>query len=112
MPDILSFFHPGTIDEILSGLIVGIPIDQVSMLSAAILMAIPSVMVFLSLTLKANVNRWANIVVGVVYTFLGVSEIIDQTVDPWAYKILMPLLRVVFTVLIVWFAWKWPKQKS
>jgi hypothetical protein len=108
--DILSIFHPGTIDEILSGLIVGIPIDQVSMLSATILMAIPSIMVFLSLTLNAKANRWTNIVVGIAYTFLGVSEIIEQTADPWAYRILMPLLRVVFSALIVWLAWKWPEQ--
>ena len=110
--DILSIFHPGTIDEILSGLIVGIPIDQVSMLSAAILMAIPSIMVFLSLTLNAKANRWTNIVVGIAYTFLGVSEIIEQTADPWAYRVLMPLLRVVFSGLVVWFAWKWPGQKN
>jgi hypothetical protein len=108
--DILSIFHPGAIDEILSGLIVGIPIDQVSMLSATILMAIPSIMVFLSLTLNAKANRWTNIVVGIAYTFLGVSEIIEQTADPWAYRILMPLLRVVFSALIVWLAWKWPEQ--
>jgi hypothetical protein len=73
-------------------------------------MAVPSVMVFLSLTLKAKANRWVNIIVGAVYTFLGVSEIIDQLVEPWAYRILMPLLRVVFSALIVWFAWKWPRQ--
>jgi hypothetical protein len=110
--DILSFFHPGTIEDILSGLIVGIPISQVSLLASAILMAIPSIMVFLSLTLKAKANRWTNIGVGVVYTFLGASEIIDQTADPWAYRILMPLLRVIFSVLIVWVAWKWPKQRD
>jgi uncharacterized membrane protein AbrB (regulator of aidB expression) len=75
-------------------------------------MAIPSVMVFLSLTLKAKANRWANIIVGAVYAFLGFSEIIDQAVDPWAYRILMPLLRVVFSALIVWHAWKWPKQEG
>jgi hypothetical protein len=75
-------------------------------------MAIPSVMVFLSLVLKAKVNRWTNLGVGVVYTFLGVSEVIDQTANLWAYQILMPLLRVIFMVLIVWFAWKWPRQKD
>lgn len=110
--DVLNFYHPGTIEEIKAGLIVGIPINQVSLLGSAILMAIPSVMVFLSLTLKAKANRWANIIVGAVYAFLGVSEIIDQAVDPWAYRILMPLLRVVFSALIVWHAWKWPKQEG
>jgi hypothetical protein len=110
--DILNFYHPGTIEKIMAGLLVGIQIDQVSLLGAAILMAISSVMVFLSLTLKAEANRWSNMLIGAVYSFLGVSEIIDQMAEPWAYQILMPLLRVVFSVLIVGIAWKWPRVES
>lgn len=81
-------------------------------MAAAILMAISSVMIFLSLTLKAEANRWANIIAGAVYAFLGLSEIIEQGVEPWAYRILMPLVRVAYTALIVGFAWKWPKQEG
>ena len=43
------------------------PVTQGSLLSASILMMIPAVMVFLSLTLKPKVNRWANIILGTVY---------------------------------------------
>ena len=43
-------------------------------LAAAILMAIPSVMVFLSLAMKANLNRWANIILGLLYSLVNITN--------------------------------------
>jgi hypothetical protein len=45
------------------GEIGGMQITQIQWLGIAILMVIPVVMVFLSLTLDDPVNRWANIIV-------------------------------------------------
>jgi hypothetical protein len=74
-------------------------------------MAIPSVMVFLSLTLKPKVNRWANIVLGIAYTcFIPLSVLIATSVS--AYYIFLGIVEVVLTALIVWYAWKWPKQEA
>jgi len=68
-------------------------------------MAIPSVMVFLSLTLKAKANRWANIILGIVYT--GVILITLLMPGVWAYYLFYGSVEVVLTALIVWYAWKW-----
>ncbi|MBL0133471.1 MAG: hypothetical protein IPP79_05380 [Chitinophagaceae bacterium] len=36
------------------------------LLGASILMAIPSLMIFLSIALKASINRWLNIIFGII----------------------------------------------
>jgi hypothetical protein len=58
--DVLGFYAPGNIEELISGEIAGIQMTQGLLLGMAILMAIPSIMVFLSLTLKAKANGLAN----------------------------------------------------
>jgi hypothetical protein len=103
--DILSLFRPGQIDEMINGLMGPFPVTQASLLAASILMIIPAIMVFLTLTLKPKVNRWANIIFGVLYTFVNISNLIGET---WAYYIFFGIVEIAFTVLIVWNAWKWP----
>ena len=70
-------------------------------------MIIPAVMVFLSLTLKPRVNRWANIIFGVLYTFVNISNLIGET---WAYYIFFGIVEIMLTFLIIWHASKWPGQ--
>jgi hypothetical protein len=78
-------------------------------LGAAILMAIPSVMVFLSLTLKAKANRWVNIILGIFHA--GVL-LITMLVPGGIYYIFYIIVEAVLIALIVWYAWKWPKQEG
>jgi hypothetical protein len=71
---------------------------------SAITMTIPVVMIILSLTLNYPVNRWANIIVGIVYTGYN---LIGLPRYPYAYDKFLIFVSIVFTALIVWFAWKW-----
>ena len=65
--DILGFYAPGNLEELISGEIAGIQMTQGLLLGSAILMLVPSIMVFLSLVLKAKANRLVNIIVSIVY---------------------------------------------
>ena len=105
--DILSLFRPGQVEEMLEGRMGPFPVTQGSLLTASILMIIPAVMVFLSLTLKPAVNRWANIVMGVLYTLVNIGNLIGET---WAYYIVFGIVEIMLTLLIVWHASKWPGQ--
>lgn len=107
--DIFSFHRPGVITEIMAGKMGPFPVTQVSLLTAALFMAIPGVMVFLSLALKPKVNRWANIILGVFYI---VTNSISFLTDSWSYFIVLGVVEVALTALIVWYAWKWPKQEG
>jgi len=76
-----------------------------------ILLLVPLIMAFLSLTLKDSINRWANIIVGIVWIGLGgLTELPKFVEKPSAHGILMDVATGVALVLIVWFAWK-SKQK-
>lgn len=73
---------------------------------SAITMTVPVIMVFLSLTLNDPVNRWVNVVIGIFYTGYG---LIGLPKYPSAYDRFLIFVGVVFTALVVWYAWKWPE---
>jgi Family of unknown function (DUF6326) len=107
--DILYLYKPGQLEEMIRGRMGPLPATQGALLSASILVAIPAVMVFLSLTLKSKVNRWANITLGVLYTAVNIVNLIGET---WAFYIFFGIVEIGCTLLIVWNAWKWSKQES
>ena len=107
--DIFSLIKPGVIEEMSAGRMGPFPVTQGSLLAASILMVIPAVMVVLSITLKPAVNRWANIIAGVLYTCVNISILIGE---PWAFYVLFGTSEIVFTCLIVAFAWKWRNEEG
>jgi hypothetical protein len=107
--DILGFYAPGNLEELLSGGIAGIEMTQGLLLGSAVLMAIPTAMVFLSLTLPAKANRLANIIVGTVY--MGVLGSTFLTGRNPAYYIFYAIGKALLIALIVWHAYKWPRKE-
>jgi len=105
--DYFGLFKPGIIEQIIAGEVAGIQISQVFLLAAMTLMTIPSLMIFLSLTLKAKANRWTNIIVGIIHIVIVLRFAIGES---WAFYILGTIVEVVLLSLIVWYAWKWPKK--
>jgi len=86
------------------GEIAGRKITQNLLLGIAILMTIPILMVFLSLTLNYPVNRWANIIVAVV--FLGFNLLGVPTYRS-AYDRFLIIVGVGLNVLTIMYAWQW-----
>ncbi len=107
--DIISLFRPGVVEEMAAGRMGPFPATQGSLLAAAALMLVPAVMVALSITLKPRVNRWTNITLGVLYTFVNIGNLIGE---PWAYYVLFVSAEIVLTCLITWFAWKWTNPEG
>ena len=105
--DILGFYAPGNLEELISGEIAGIQMTQGMLLGSAILMVIPSVMVFLSLILKAKANRLVNIVAGIVYICVLAGTFFTGR-NP-SYYLLYAAVKALHLALIVWQAWRWPK---
>jgi hypothetical protein len=108
--DILSYFKPGAIEKMIKGFMGPFPVTQESLLSASILMMIPAVMVFLSLTLKTKVNRWVNIILGVLFTFVNVGNLIGETT--WIFYMSIVVAEIALTLLIVGYAWKWTNPEG
>jgi uncharacterized membrane protein required for colicin V production len=72
---------------------------------------IPPILAFLSLILKDSINRWVNVILGVVFAALTPIGVLDVPTEYYAPMILIAIVEVVAAALIVWYAWK-SKQKA
>lgn len=82
----------------------GMQASQGIYLGMAALFVFPVAMVFLSLTLKNPVNRWANIILPIVFF---VINLIGLPSYPSAYDKFLIVVGLVFNALTIWYAWKW-----
>ncbi|MFX0076014.1 MAG: DUF6326 family protein [Candidatus Hermodarchaeota archaeon] len=108
--DILGFYKPGNIAELISGEIAGIQITPTLLFGMAVLMVIPSLMIFLSLILKAKINRWTNIILGVTYASVAFMTLF--TTGNWTYYLVFGIGEIIIAILIIFHSWKWPKQEA
>ena len=93
------------------GLVNGVNLlnSPVKLLAAAILLAIPAVMVFLSIILRAAINRRLNIISGIFYSAVMIL-IALTSLTPWrAFYVFLAIVESCITILIVYHAWKWNK---
>ena len=85
-------------------------------LGIAILMEIPMAMVLLSRVLKPRANRWANIVSGIIETaaVLLTSFILPafRHTGTSSYYLFFGAIEVACSSLIVWYAWRWPRETA
>ena len=98
--DVLRIFS----GDFKAGEIGGKRVGQLMWLGIAMLMVIPAVMVVLSLTLDNPANRWANIIVAVVFFAFN---LVGLPTYPSAYDKFLIVVGLVFNALTVWLAWNW-----
>jgi len=110
--DVISFFRGDVIEQVIAGELEGVQISPSLLFGMALMMAIPIVMVFLSLTLKAKVNRWVNIILGIFHAGIMVTTNLLVPGETWAYYASYMVFETVFIALIIGHAWKWPKQEA
>ena len=106
--DIFGFFKPGQIEEVTAGTISGIEITEAFLFAVSAYIAIAGVMVFLSLVLRPNLNRWVNVVLPILYV---VSIVASAIGEPSAYYLLLSVVEVALLLLIVRYAWTWPEER-
>ena len=112
---ILELYLPGFIEELIVGEMAGSQIKPELILVLAIMPMIAPFMAVLSLTLKDKANRWANIIMGIVFAVLSLIFPIFYLAEQDAYYaglILVGIVEFIVAALIVWTAWKWTKQED
>ena len=83
------------------------PVDNNLLLFVAVPLAIiQALMIFFSLVGKAKLMRWVNIIVAVVFFLFNIGFVAEAQFG-WEY--LLGAGYLVFSGLIVWYAWKWSK---
>jgi hypothetical protein len=83
------------------------PVTQEMMLVMAMILEIPIAMIFLSWVLKDKANRLANIIASAItipFIIAGGSEFL--------HYYFFATIEIVCIALIIWYAWKWPKQEG
>jgi len=104
--DFFGLFKPGKLASMQAGQTPLGPTTRTILLAFSIVMAIPSVMVFLSLVLKPSINRQANIILGSAYTVI----IVLTMRGAWGFYLFLGFIEAALTALVVWYAWNWPRQ--
>lgn len=106
--DYFGLFSPGQLAAMNRGAIP--PLGHSTpgvMIFVSAMMAIPSLMIFLSVALPAWPNRALNIVCGLLY-----SGIISLTMWTGAHFLFYGVIEITLTLLVVFYAWTWPRQTS
>ena len=69
-------------------------------------------MSFLSLTLKNKANRRANLSTGIFFVVWELIFLVFVYSQAPVYEIFWGFAYLIFASLVVWNAWKWPKQEA
>jgi hypothetical protein len=105
--DILNFFTPGVIEDILDGRVFEFDLSQTFSTTALTLVAIPILMVVLSMTLPARANRITNLIVASLYVPVTAFNAVGES---WLYFYgLGIVLELILLALILRYAWTWPR---
>ena len=108
----VDYFHllmPGSIEDILAGKVFAFDITQVFLLAGLAAVTIPALMIFLSVALSAKVNRWTNIIVAAVYIPFILFNLAGAA---WTHMVFGAVVEVVLLLLIIRYAWKWPRIET
>jgi hypothetical protein len=106
--DFFSLYVPKKIERIMQGQSGVGDTTPLALLSFALLMTIPSVMITLSLVLKPAINRWLNIVMGIVFTLIMALILAMSISREWMmFYSYLAAVEIVLTLTIVRLAWKW-----
>lgn len=108
--DYFELYTPDKVNSLITG---DNNLDSpIILLLASIILAIPSVMVAASIFLKPKINRILNILFGTLFTLMMVFIGIISTNEWYLFYVFLAFLESIITALIVWYAWKWPKERQ
>ncbi|MEO3828296.1 DUF6326 family protein [Actinomadura sp. B10D3] len=108
--DYLALYKPGFLDDLLAGTVHEFDTGPTFVAIALTLMAIPILMILLSVTLPARVNRTINLVVATLYIPVSMFNAVGET---WTYSYFYGLsigLEVLLLAFILRSAWAWPRR--
>jgi hypothetical protein len=103
--DLFSMYRADVRADIEAGKMFAFTIGQGFLLGVTLYVAVPILLLFLSLVLPARVTRLANLVAAALYAV----TIAGGAIGEWNYYILGSLIEVALLAGVVYYAWTWPK---
>ena len=104
--DYFELYTPEKVDSLITGNHV---LDSpTKLLIASIVLAIPSIMVALSVLLRPKLNRFLNVLFGLVFTLMMILIGINSLTPWYGFYVFLAFLESIITTNIVYLAWRWP----
>jgi hypothetical protein len=107
--DYFELYVPGKLEGMLDGRIGPLgPATQGVLVGTSLLLAVPSLMVCLSMLLAPAWSRGLNIVFGLFYALVMALAIRGS----WNFYFMFGLIEIALSLTVVWMAWKWPRADA
>ena len=108
--DYFELYVPKRIERIVSG--ESLLNTPTKLFAASFVLIIPALMIFLSILLQPKLSRFFNLLFGTLYTALMLWIAINYS-DKWLrFAMVFAIVESLITLIIVWYAWKWPRQNQ
>ena len=108
--DYFELYTPEKVNSLISG--ENVLNSPTILFIASLIMVIPPLMIVLSLILKPLLNKWLNIVFGSLFTIMMIL-IALVSLTPWhSFYVFLAIVESILTAIIVWNAYKWPKENN
>jgi hypothetical protein len=105
--DVFTLMNPEDLKHIIAGGVGSLQITQGFLLAFAIVMEIPLAMIVLSRMLKYGVNRWANIIAGIIMTAVQIWSLFFGGSLPTFHYLFFSAVEISCTLIIIALSWKW-----
>jgi hypothetical protein len=108
----VDYFHlymPGSLADLSAGKVFTFQISQTFLLVTMVFMAIPALMIYLSIALPAKVDRITNMLVATLfipYTLFNLAG------EAWIHMYFAAGVEVMLLLLIIRYASKWPRVET
>jgi hypothetical protein len=102
---LLVLYEPGGIETLIGGELYGMPLGDQTSLMLVFMLLVSLIMAVLSLNLKNSMNKWANVLVGIILIVVGIALNISMGATSISHYLVQGF-EYVFTILIIWFALK------
>ncbi|CAL8973411.1 hypothetical protein TESS_TESS_02736 [Tessaracoccus sp. O5.2] len=110
--DYFHLYKPGVVDNLRAGVVFEFDISPTLLTAMLASVAMPALMVMLSMTLPARVNRATNLVAATLYIPYSVVNAAGESWD-WAFFYGLSIgLEVLLLVFILRAAWTWPRRTA
>ena len=105
--DYIQIYVPGVLSKAMA--VKATTETQLQFFAVALLMAMPSVMIFFTLVVQPKINRWLNIILSTLYIII---LIVTNLTETWVFYLFLTAIEILISVAIVWYAWKWPRLEA
>ncbi|MCB2098423.1 MAG: hypothetical protein KDE05_12370 [Parvularculaceae bacterium] len=107
--DYFNMYSPGKLEKMAAGNVGPVnAADETGMLAISMMMAVPALMIALSLLLPAALSKWLNVLFGLAYAAILAVTLPGAPLFYVGYG----AIEIPLSLLIAWTAFSWPKTEE